>query len=349
MSTVSIIVPAYNVEKYLREALQSIIDQTYHDLQIICIDDGSTDESAAILHEIAVTDPRVEVYTQANQGCSAARNLALQKVRGEYLMFVDADDWLDADACERAVSLMEEEAADLVLWAYRKEYETHSEEVKVLQQKKVFAPSNMPKLRRRILGLTAEEMSHPELMDSIGTLWGKLYRSKIFIENHIQFVDLDEIGSAEDVLANLYYTAYASKAVYIPDCLYHYRKTNVGSQTRHYRPRLQNQWQHLFKRMEEWRGQFDDSEASRAVLDNRIAYALVGLGLNELNSDKTYWKNFTYIKQLLHADWYRRAVSRLDLSHMPPHWKVFFYFAKHRLTLFTYLVLLVIKTVLRKG
>lgn len=347
MTSISIIVPVYNVEEYLRKALCSLIDQTYHDLQIVCIDDGSTDGSPAILQEMAAIDPRVEVYTQANRGCSAARNLALQKVRGEYLMFVDADDWLDADACERAVSLMEEEAADLVLWAYRKEYETHSEEVKVWQQKKVFGSSDMPQLRRRILGLTAKEMRHPELMDSIGTLWGKLYRSKLFVENHIQFVDLDEIGSAEDVLANLYYTAYASKAVYIPGCLYHYRKTNTGSQTRNYRPRLQDQWQHLFKRMEEWREQFDDSEASRAVLDNRMAYALVGLGLNELNSDKTYWKHFASIKQLLHADWYRRAASRLDLRHMAPHWKLFFFCAKHGITVGVFILLHSIHSLLK--
>lgn len=347
MTSISIIVPVYNVEEYLRKALCSLIDQTYHDLQIVCIDDGSTDGSPAILQEMAAIDPRVEVYTQANRGCSAARNLALQKVRGEYLMFVDADDWLDADACERAVSLMEEEAADLVLWAYRKEYKTHSEEVKVWQQKKVFGPSDMPQLRRRILGMTAEEMSQPELMDSIGTLWGKLYRSKLFIENHIQFVDLEEIGSAEDVLANLYYTAYASKSVYIPDCLYHYQKTNTGSQTRNYRPRLQDQWQHLFKRMEEWRAQFDDSEASRAVLDNRIAYALVGLGLNELNSDKTYGKHFTHIKQLLHSDWYHRAMSRLDLRHMAPHWKLFFFCAKHGITVGVFILLLTIHHLLK--
>lgn len=348
MPTISIIVPVYNVEKYLEEALQSLINQTYHDLQIICIDDGSTDASPGILQEFAETDSRVEVHTQTNQGCSAARNLAMQKARGEYLMFVDADDWLDSEACERAVSLMEEEAADLVLWAYRKEYETHSEEVKVWQQKKVFGPSDMPQLRRRILGLTAEEMSHPELMDSIGTLWGKLYRRKLFIANEIRFVDIDEIGSAEDVLANLYYTAYASKAVYIPNCLYHYRKTNTDSQTRRYRPRLQEQWQHLFRRMEDWREQFDASEAARSVLYNRMAYALVGLGLNELNSDKMPWKHLSCVKQLLHAGWYRRAASRLDLRHMAPHWKVFFCFAKYRLALFTYLILTVIKRILRK-
>lgn len=347
MPTISIVVPVYNVEKYLREALLSLINQTYHDLQIICVDDGSTDGSPAILQEVAAIDPRVEAYSQVNQGCSAARNLALQKVRGEYLMFTDADDWLDSDACERAVSLMEEESADLVLWAYRKEHGMHSEEVKVWQQKKVFEPSDMPQLRRRILGLTAEEMNHPELMDSLGTLWGKLYRSKIFIENHIRFVDLDEIGSAEDVLANLYYTAYASKAVYIPDCLYHYRKTNTGSQTRHYRPRLQDQWQHLFRRMEGWREQFDDSEASCAVLDNRMAYALVGLGLNEMNSDKTYGKHFAYIKQLLHADWYRRAASRLDLRHMASHWKLFFFCAKHGITMGVVILLLTIHHLLK--
>ncbi len=345
---ISIIVPVYNVEKYLRQALQSIVRQTYTNLQIICIDDGSTDGSVTILQKFAETDPRVEVYSQANQGCSAARNLALQKVRGEYLMFVDADDWLDSDACERTIALIEEEKADLVLWAYQKEYETHGVKVKVWNQKKVFLPSEMPKLRRRILGLSADEMRHPEFMDSLGTLWGKLYRSKIFIENNIRFIDLDEIGSAEDVLDNLYYSAYASKAVYIPDCLYHYRKTNTSSQTRNHRPRLLSQWQRLFRRMEDWRQQFDASEASKIVINNRISYALVGLGLNELSSNGAFREHFKGLTKILHADWYYSAVSSLNLRRLPPHWKVFFFCAKHRMVWFVCGLLIIIKKILDK-
>lgn len=321
--SISIIIPVYNVEKYWAQESQSIFDQTYTNMQIICINDGSTDGSVTILRRFAETNPRIEVNTQANLGCSAAWNSAIQKMRDEHLMFVDADDWLYSDACKRAVSLMEEESADPVLWAYRKDYGTHSEEVKVGHQKRLFEPSDMPELRRPIPGLTAEEMRQPEFMDSFRTLSRKLYRSKVFSENNIKIVDLDEIGSAEDVLVNLYYTAYASKAVYIQDCLYHYRKTNTRFETRNYHPRPQTQCQHLFKRMESWIEQFDASQASREVMDNRTAYALVELGLNDLDNDKMHSRHFTYIKQSLHTDWYCTVASRLALKQWHPTEKSF--------------------------
>lgn len=345
---ISIIVPVYNVEKYLRQALQSIVRQTYTNLQIICIDDGSLDGSRTVLEEYAQGDSRIEVYSQNNAGCSAARNLGLKYVKGEYLMFVDADDWMDAETCERAVEQLESERADLVLWSYCKEYGMHSDRVLIWDKKRVFSCDEMPVLRRRILGLTREEMNQPERMDSLGTLWGKLYRSSLFLDNEIRFVDLAEIGSAEDVLANLYVMAHANRAVYLPECYYHYRKTNDVSQTRNYRPRLRSQWKCLFSRMEAWRGEFDCSAESRCVLNNRMAYALVGLGLNELSSGLSPACHLRQISEILHADWYRVAVKNLDLSYMPVHWKAVFFCAKHHMTWGVFCFLLIIKYIINK-
>lgn len=110
---ISIIVPVYNVEEYLNRCLQSICRQTYHNLEIILIDDGSTDNSGRLCDKFAQKDKRIRVIHQANSGLSAARNTGLKEARGEYLGFVDSDDWIEADMYEFLFCLMKRNEADI--------------------------------------------------------------------------------------------------------------------------------------------------------------------------------------------------------------------------------------------
>ena len=96
---ISVIVPVYNVEAYLRRCVDSLVTQTYQNLEILLVDDGSQDGSGAICDEYAARDPRVRVIHKRNGGLSSARNIAIDQAKGEYLTFVDSDDWLEADAC----------------------------------------------------------------------------------------------------------------------------------------------------------------------------------------------------------------------------------------------------------
>ncbi len=113
MIKVSIIVPVYNVEKYLRECLDSLIGQTLKDIEIITINDGSPDNSLQILEEYATKDPRVKIINQENAGLSAARNRGLSEASGEYVAFIDSDDWVDADFCERLYNAAQKDEADI--------------------------------------------------------------------------------------------------------------------------------------------------------------------------------------------------------------------------------------------
>ena len=101
---ISIIVPVFNVEKYLSECLNSLINQTLKDIEIICVDDGSTDSSPSILEEFRNKDERIKVIRQENSGVSVARNNGLAIAQGEYVGFVDSDDWVDADFFEKLYS-----------------------------------------------------------------------------------------------------------------------------------------------------------------------------------------------------------------------------------------------------
>lgn len=110
---VSVIIPVYNVEKYLVECLDSIINQTYKDLEIIIIDDGSTDNSGIICDEYALKDNRVKVVHKENSGQSAARNLGIEIARGEYLTFIDSDDYVELDFVEQLIYIIQKSGADI--------------------------------------------------------------------------------------------------------------------------------------------------------------------------------------------------------------------------------------------
>jgi glycosyltransferase involved in cell wall biosynthesis len=116
MVEISVIIPVYNVEKYLNECLDSIVNQTFEDIEIICINDGSTDGSLDILNEYENLDSRVKVITQENRGVSAARNKGLELACGSYIYFIDSDDYLELDGLEKLYELSEEKNLDLLLF-----------------------------------------------------------------------------------------------------------------------------------------------------------------------------------------------------------------------------------------
>ena len=112
---VSVVVPVYNVEKYLARCLDSLIAQTERNLEIICVDDGSTDGSAAILADYAAKDPRIQVMTQPNAGQAVARNRGMDAATGEFLCFVDSDDAAHPRLVERLLSAINETGADIAV------------------------------------------------------------------------------------------------------------------------------------------------------------------------------------------------------------------------------------------
>ena len=111
--TVSIIVPIYNKEKYLEKCLDSILGQTYRDLEIILVDDGSTDNSLAICQRYAEKDPRIKIYHKPNGGVSSARNLGLEKSTGKYISFVDPDDFIHSEFIERLEMMLVQSDAEI--------------------------------------------------------------------------------------------------------------------------------------------------------------------------------------------------------------------------------------------
>ena len=320
MPKVSIIVPVYNVERYLRQCLDSLVNQTYQNIEIICVDDGSTDASSEILTEYALKNSKVRVIRQENSGLSVARNVGFSFATGEYVMYVDSDDWIDVCTCEKAVFKAEEHAADLVMWPYIREFPNRSAPKVIFSEEKTFHAAECRELQRRMVGLLGTELAHPENADALCTVWGKLYLRELIAQNDIHFTDLQRIGTYEDGLFNLHYLAHVKNATYIPDYLSHYRK-NSGM-TSKYRNKLALQWKNLFSDMRGYIEKGGYGSDFEQALNNRISLSIIGLGLNAVAL--TNRKALAEIRNILSDKEYRAAVKTLPMRYFPPHWWVFF-------------------------
>ena len=346
---VSIIVPVYNVELYLRQCLDSILNQTYHNLEIICVNDGTKDGCGAILDEYALTDSRVVVINQENQGLSGARNTGLQHVHGKYIMFVDSDDWIDLNTCESVIKVAEEYSADLVMWSYVREFEHESKEKLMFwKDETVFEEEQVRmQLNRRLCGLMGDELRHPEYANAIETAWGKLFLAERLVQNNVLFVDTKEIGT-EDALFNLYALGYVHRAVYLRKCFNHYRKTNQTSLTKAYNDKLPEQWRKLFGYMDAYIEQNHLPVEFRSALNNRIALSILGLGLNTVAAEKSMIWKILEIRRIISQPQYRTAYQSLDYNYFPIYWKLFYGCARMRFSFGVYVLLNVVNYIISK-
>lgn len=327
---ISIIVPVYNVAAYLPQCLDSLINQTYQDIEIICVNDGSTDGSLDILEEYAAKDTRVKIVSQPNQGLSGARNTGMQLVRGEWTMFVDSDDWIDVECCEKLLLSISGEQ-DLCFFSYIREFGNKVAPKLVFKDKPIEfkKKEDIDALYARLIGLRNKELRHPEKLDSLSTAWGKLYKTSIIKEHQIEFVSTKEIGT-EDLLFNVYYFRWIERALYLPDNFYHYRKNNISSLTRLYKPNLKEQWTCLFRNIEGYIKPLDRDDLLEAF-SNRKALCLIGLGLNIIISENSINNKYKLLNSIVTCDWYRQAIESLSLKYFPLHWKLFYFAAKKRI------------------
>lgn len=329
---ISLIVPVYNVEKYLSHCLDSLIGQTMHDIEIICVNDGSSDSSLDILREYALRDSRIFVFNQPNGGVSVARNNALRYVRGEYYMFVDSDDWLDFETCEVTYNYAKQNDADCLMFSYSKEFGSHSivnhifdKELLVWEKDEV-----LQNFHRRLYGPIGKELAKPQDMDLLVTPCMQLFKSAKFA--NIEFVDIREVGTFEDGLYQMVVYNDCDRFVYIDKPYYHYLRINDNSLTTKYNPNLFSRWQNLYNYMSDYIKDYNLGEVYYKALQNRISLSILGAGINQAHSDDNLIQGGKHMEEMIESPRYQKALSSLDISEMPFHWKVFFFFAKYNLT-----------------
>ena len=278
MSKVSVIIPVYNVEKYLRACLDSVVNQTLRDIEIICVDDGSTDSSPAILAEYAAKDPRVKVVTCPHTNAGAARNAGMAVATGEYLGFVDSDDWCELTLFEKAYGRAVETDADLVFWRYQ-QYDS--------KQGKIIAERTWPDFLRDVTSpFSIRELGDSALTPLVYAPWGRLVSKDLVRSQGINFQELPRFN---DVYFCCTVHVTAGRAAMIDEVLYTYRvgrAENLQSGNKETPNALFDAWAAVAKRLE-GTGQF-------LALRNAFVLASVNSFFYVLNTldDSTVFENF---------------------------------------------------------
>ena len=216
MKTVSLIIPVYNTAGYLEKCLQSALEQTYPAMEIICIDDGSTDGSDRIADELAKSDSRLHVIHQENVGISGARNRGLLQSTGDYIAFMDSDDWIEKDMYARLVESIEQSGADLAASGWI--YENGDDRYEV---------TNAKKLDSNIFGRDQliEYLYERDSYRAFAYMWDKLYKRELIFSRDRQELKFDEsLRRGEDVLFLGEIALRTKKAVFLESAFYHYRR-----------------------------------------------------------------------------------------------------------------------------
>ena len=229
---VSIIVPVYNVQNSVARCLDSICAQTWKNIEIILVNDGSKDESFSVCEQFREKDARIVLVDKSNSGVSDTRNCGMTLAKGKYVQFVDSDDYLDPDFTERLVTAAEANSADLVIAPYWMVIPANSskatqalenlQENLGIEEKR---PDEVHEYGFLPEGIYDRETFALRLMEKpasffYSVLWNKLYRRDILMDNNLQFTS--EVRCAEDWVFNLEYILYANVFVSIPKAGYHY-------------------------------------------------------------------------------------------------------------------------------
>lgn len=208
---VSIIVPIYKVENYLKKCIDSIISQTYKNIEILLIDDGSPDDCGAICDEYAKKDKRIKVIHKKNGGLSDARNYGIEASRGDYIMFIDSDDYISKNMCKILLKNALENNADIVTCNFKEIYLNNIEKVnKQSQRERINVVSNIEAIYKYFIKNDLD----------MNVVWNKIYKRNLFFgENKIRF-PVGKLHEDDYIVCKLYY--YANKIVIINDVLYYY-------------------------------------------------------------------------------------------------------------------------------
>ncbi len=209
---VSIIVPVYNVELYIEDCLNSLLNQTYSNYEIILINDGSTDNSIEICSKY--NDPKIKIFNQNNKGVSIARNVGISLATGQYIMFVDADDMVSEKYIENLIKSIEETNTDMVVCGYTKE------KAELVNKK------NSQEIKGEIINANTmlENMMENNLQE--GYLWNKIFKKSIINDNSLEFKE--GVNVWEDLYFVIEYLSKSDKIFAINEKLYYYR-TREGS------------------------------------------------------------------------------------------------------------------------
>ncbi|MPM65691.1 Undecaprenyl-phosphate 4-deoxy-4-formamido-L-arabinose transferase [bioreactor metagenome] len=287
MDLVSIIVPVYNSEKYINRCMDSLINQTYKNIEIIAIDDGSKDNSLEILNQYATKDKRIKVFYQINQGPSVARNTGLDKSSGSYVMFVDIDDYIDLDMARLLITDIDEKKSTLVLCDNSEVW------LDKIDKRKILDDNNANVSKSKVIKLIASGRA--------GLVCGKLFSKNIIEKYNIRFDK--NVKMCEDQIFFLNISIHCKKFIYVPKSLYYYDRRNENSITVKYQKNAIDNQIYVINNIKEILNKSDlDNDEINLIINNRYMSAINYCISNEIldmkiSNIKSKISNIRYIIQ----------------------------------------------------
>jgi glycosyltransferase involved in cell wall biosynthesis len=309
---ISVIVPVYNVEKYLARCLDSIIAQTYTNLQIIVVDDGSTDNSSKICDEYAKKDKRIEVYHKKNEGVSSARNYGIQRTKGEIIGFVDSDDYVEASYIKLLEKNMQDNQSDISICGFKKVYDGKSDTIIRYKDGACFDKKTFV---NKIMNVE----------NAFGVCHMKLIKKEVIGENAFD----ETLTVGEDALFMVSISTNVSKVSYVGQALYNYR-INQSSVVRRYDKNYLKKYEQSMQQMKEKMNAMYGGSLPNSY-NNYVSYhamlVLVNYCCNPKNSSKKQ-----SIKELYRSPILSAGVKNANYDDLSRAKKISLFCLKHRIT-----------------
>ena len=311
---VTVIIPVYNVEKYINKCVDSVIDQTYSNLQIILVDDESPDMCPQICDQYANVDDRIEVIHKENGGLGLARNTALKRVEGDYVVFLDSDDWLDLNHIECLVNNALANDADIVVHGYRK---CHKNEVAFwtisLSKQGIFEDV----VNDVLLPMIAADDNCPSEDSLPMGVCFKMFKTSVITDNLLTFIDENEMIS-EDMFFNIDYLKKCKKAVLIDECGYNYR-FNEKSLSNKYDPDRMRKTIDFYINL---KSKINEDRILRNNIKNRCERVFLmkirTFIRSIVNSDIKYIEKRKEIKKVITNDYVQKAINSYPIKNYKP-------------------------------
>lgn len=341
---VSVIVPVYNGEKCLTNCMESILSQSLREIEVILVDDGSVDETPALCKGYAERDGRVKVIRQKNAGLGMARNAGLEAAEGEYVAFVDADDWVSSRMCEKLYQAGKTQQADLVLAGI---YQVggnlfageENSAVCCFESQEVF--SGKAGKERLVFGIVGAEPWEQEDSRYNFSVCKNLYRRQVIQDYGLRFPSERQI-ICEDVIFLLKFAAKTEKAVGIPGAFYYYRRNEV-SLTRSYRNDLFERFLDAARAIGEEAGKVLSGNDRRRCMDRllqaRARVALVNEVQHALRQGEGYAGSREKMKKISGNPKLQEVLRRYPYWKLPGKQAVFAFAMRYRLTLLQYFLI----------
>ncbi|MBR3738144.1 MAG: glycosyltransferase family 2 protein [Eubacterium sp.] len=328
---ISIIVPVYNVEKYLERCVESLVNQTYQNIEIILVDDKSPDSSGALCDELAKKDERIRVFhKEKNEGLGFARNTGIENACGDYIMFIDSDDYFDLKACEISKEKLEKADADICCFMPIDVYRDYSVESSFVENDILYENERIADgfLTRCIASNETEEDKAIGISACMA-----LYKASLFENASLRFVSERDFVN-EDLIFRIELCRYIKKALVIKDNLYFYFH-NCGTLTTSYKENRFEESCKMFAKVDEMTEPFNCPELHK----RNIRYFM----LNTMVTIKQEVKQFNLsslktIREICKNEMLCGALRQYPISRMPLSYRLFFNGLKSKNTLFVYLL-----------